>query len=175
MWQVLSLRAVSLIESHIYSFNHFIVKEVEDSVGVRVLSVTKHKTFMCFRCKFGSVMWILDPAPVTEDFEIANVWLLTIQEFIGCLLEELMKINSVDDMASSINGFRPELSWSLVLIKHRTSHLNKSPILALHDAILLRCVWSRELMSHAQCIKISVEACVLEFRDIATSDVLDLD
>ena len=87
-------------------------------------------------------MWILDPAPGTKDFEIANIWLLTSQEFIGCLLEELMKINSVDDVACSINGFRPELPWCLVLIKHRPCHLNEGSVLALHDAILLRCVWS---------------------------------
>src|SRR6266496_3634577 len=119
------MRSVSLIEPHIYSFNHFIVKEVEDSVGVRILSVTKNKTFMCFRCKFGSVMWILDAAPSSEDFEIANVWLLTSQKFIRCLLEELVKINPVDGMACGINGFRTELSWSLVLIKHRSCHLNE--------------------------------------------------
>ena len=87
-------------------------------------------------------MWILDPKPSTEDFKIANVWLLTSQEFIGCLLEELMKINSVDDVASSINGFRPKVSWSLVFIKHRACHLNEGSVLALHGAILLRCVWS---------------------------------
>ena len=42
-------------------------------------------------------------------------------------------------------------------------------------AILLSCVWSRELMCDAQCIKISVEAGVLEFCVVVTSDVLDLD
>ena len=86
-----------------------------------------------------------------------------------------MKINVVDDVASSINGFRPELPWSLVLIKHHSGHLNKSSVLALRDAILLRCIWSRELMSDAQCIKISVEADVLELCAIVTSHVLDLD
>ena len=78
-------------------------------------------------------------------------------------------------MACSINGFRPELPWSLVLIKHRLSHLNECSVLALHDAILLRCLWSGELMSDAQCIKISVEAGVLELCAVVTSDVLDLD
>ena len=86
-----------------------------------------------------------------------------------------MKINTVDDVACSINGFRLELPWNLVLIKHRPSHLNECHVLALHDAILLRCVWSRELMSDAQCIKISVEACVLELCAVVASDVLDLD
>src|SRR3989337_2555315 len=81
----------------------------------------------------------------------------------------------IDDMACSINGFGPELPWSLVLIKHRPSHLNECSVLVLHDAILLRCVWCRELMCDAQCIKISVKACVLELCAVVTSDVLDLD
>ena len=82
-----------------------------------------------------------------------------------------MKINFVNDVASSVNGFRTELSWSLILIKHRTCHLNHGSVLALHDAILLRCLWSRELMCDTQCIKLSVEAGVLEFYAVVTSDV----
>ena len=120
-------------------------------------------------------MRILDLAPSTKDFEIADVWLLTSQELIGCLLEEFMKINSVDDVASSINGFRLELSWSLLFIKHCTCHLNEGSVLALHDDVLQRCVWSKELMCDAQFIKIGVEAGILEFGAVVTSDVLDLD
>ena len=86
-----------------------------------------------------------------------------------------MKINSVDDVACSINSFEPEFSRSLVFIEHRTCHLSECSVLALHDAILLRCVWSRELMCDAQGIKISVKAGVLEFYAIVTPDVLDLD
>ena len=86
-----------------------------------------------------------------------------------------MKINTVDDVACSVNGFRPELPWSLVLIKHRSSHLNKGSVLELHDAILLRCVRSRELMSDAQSIQIKIEAGVLELSAVVTSDMLDLD
>ena len=86
-----------------------------------------------------------------------------------------MKINSVDDVASSINGFRLELSWSLLLIKHPMCHLNEGYVLALHDAILLRCVQSGELMSDSQCIQVKVEAGVLELSAVVTPDVLDLD
>ena len=99
-------------------------------------------------------MWILDPAPSTKYSKVANICLLTSYEFIGCLLQKLVKINTVDDVACSINGLRPELPWSLVLIKHRSGHLNKSSVLALRDAILLRCVRSRELMSNTQGIQI---------------------
>ena len=87
-------------------------------------------------------MWILDPAPSTKYPEVTDIWLLTNEEFIGCFLQKLVKINTVDDMACSINSFRLELSWSLVSIEHRPSHLNECSVLALYDAILLRCVRS---------------------------------
>ena len=93
---------------------------------------------MCFWCKFLSVMRILDPAPGTKYSEVTDIWLLTSMEFIGFFLQKLVKINTVDDMACSINSFRLELPWSLVLIEHRPSHLNECSVLAFHDAILLR-------------------------------------
>ena len=87
-------------------------------------------------------MWIPYPAPSTEYFEITYIWLLTSNQFIRCLLEELVKIYSVDDVACSINGFGPPLAWCLVFVKHGASHLNESHVLVLHDTILLRSVWS---------------------------------
>ena len=120
-------------------------------------------------------MWILDLAPSTKYSEVTDIWLLTSEELIGCFVQKIVKINTVDDMACSINGFRPELSWSLVFIEHRSGHLNESSVLALDDAILLRCIRSRELMCDTKCIQIEVKASVLEFSAIVTSDVLDLD
>ena len=87
-------------------------------------------------------MWILDSAPGTKYSEVTHIWLLTNEELIGCFVQKLVKINTVDDMACSINAFRPELSWSLVFIKHRPSHLNECSVLAFHDAILLQRVRS---------------------------------
>ena len=120
-------------------------------------------------------MWILDPAPSTKYSEVTDIWLLTSEEFIGSLLEEFVKIYPVDDVARSINCLNPEVTRRLVLIKHRSSHLNKSSILALCDAILLRCVRSRELMSDTHGIQVEVEAGVLELNAVVASDVFDLD
>ena len=120
-------------------------------------------------------MWILDPAPGTKYSEVTDIWLLTSEELIGCFVQKLVKLNTDDDMACSINGFRPKLSWSLVFIEHRLCHLNECSVLAFHDAILLWPVRSWELMSDAQCSKISVEAGVLEFCAIVTFDILDID
>ena len=70
---------------------------------------------------------------------------------------------------------KPEPFWSLVLIKHRSSHLNEGSVLALYNAILLRCVWGREFMSDSHCIQIKIKPGVLEFSAVITSNMLDLD
>ena len=82
-------------------------------------------------------MWVLDPAPCAKYSEVTDIWLLASKEFIGCLVEKFVKIHTVDDMACSINGFRLELSWSLVFIKHCPGHLNECSVLAFDDPILL--------------------------------------
>ena len=97
-------------------------------------------------------MGILDPAPSTKDSEVADIWLLASKELIGCFAQKLVDVNTVDDVTCSINCFRSEFSWCLVLVKHCSSHLNEFSVLALNNAILLRCVRSRKFMSDSHCI-----------------------
>ena len=120
-------------------------------------------------------MGIFDPAPSTKDSEVADIWLLASKELIGCFVQKLMDVNTVDDVTCCINSFRPELSWCLLLVEHCSSHLNEGSVLALYNAILLRCVWSRKLMSDSHCIQIKIKPGVLEFSVVITSDILDLD
>src|SRR3954466_6692019 len=129
---------------------------------------------MCFRCKFRIVIRISNPAFSTEDFEITHIGFLVSEEFIGSLPEEFLKIYSVDDVARSINCINPETIRCFVLIEHSASHLSKSPVFALHDAILLRSIKSRYLMSNPKFIKIVIETRILELSAIVTSDVLNL-
>ena len=56
-------------------------------------------------------MGILDPTSSTEDSEVADIWLLASKELIGCFVQKLMNVNTVDDVTCCINSFRPELSW----------------------------------------------------------------
>ena len=88
-------------------------------------------------------MRISNPTFSTEDFEITYIGFLISEEFIGSLLEEFVKIYSVDDVARSINCLSPETTRRFVFIKHSASHLNKSYVLALHDTILLRSIGSK--------------------------------
>ena len=79
-------------------------------------------------------MRISNPTFSTEDFEITHIGFLVSEEFIGRLLEEFVKIYSVDDVACSINCLNLETTRRFVFIKHSASHLSKSPVLALHSA-----------------------------------------
>ena len=88
-------------------------------------------------------MRISNPTFSTEDFEITHIGFLVSEEFICSLLEEFVKIYSVDDVARSINCLSLETTRRFVFIKHSASHRNKSFVLALHDAILLRSVGSK--------------------------------
>src|SRR3954470_9249930 len=85
-----------------------------------------------------------------------------------------MKIHPIDDVAGSIDCFSPPPKRCVVLSKHRSSHLDEGSVLPFDDAILLRSVWSRELMSDAHLIEVFLYAGVLEFGVVVASNMLDL-
>src|ERR1043165_2669315 len=85
-----------------------------------------------------------------------------------------MKIHPIDDVACSIDRFSPPHKRRVVFSKHRSSHLDEGPVLPFNDSILLRSVWSRELMSDAHLIEEFLYTSVLEFGAVVASDVLDL-
>ena len=89
-------------------------------------------------------MGILDPAPSTKDSEVVDIWLLASKELIGCFAQKLMDVDTVDDVTGCINSFRPVFSWCLVLAKHCSSHLDEGSVLALYNAVLVRCVYGAE-------------------------------
>ena len=85
-----------------------------------------------------------------------------------------MKIHPIDDVAGSVDCFSPPYKRCVVLSKHRSSHLDEGSVLPFNDSILLRSVWSQELMSDAHLIEEFLYARVLEFGVVVASNVLDL-
>src|SRR3954470_19568789 len=85
-----------------------------------------------------------------------------------------MKIHPIDNVARSVDCFLPPHERSVVFSKHRSSHLDEGLVLPFNDAILLRSVWSRELMSDAHLIEEFLYASVLEFGVVVALNVLDL-
>ena len=86
-----------------------------------------------------------------------------------------MKIHPIDDAAGSVDCFSLPHERSVVFSKHRSSHLDEGSVLPFNDSILLRSVWSRELMSDAHLIEELLYAGVLEFGAVVASNMLDLE
>jgi hypothetical protein len=84
-----------------------------------------------------------------------------------------VKVESVDGVASGVNHLHPKPIRCLVLIKHGPCHIQKSFVLPLHNTVLLRCLWRRELMLDALLLKKSFNLRVLELRSIVASNLLD--
>src|SRR3954467_5482095 len=85
-----------------------------------------------------------------------------------------MKVNLVNNMASSVDSFGPEPNGCLVFSKHCSGHFNKSTILSFNNTILLRCISSRKFMSEAMIIKKFFNVCIFEFSSIVIADMLQL-
>src|SRR4051812_49429488 len=108
---------------------------------------------MCLRGKFRAMIHISNETRSAKYPKIGHIRLVTSDKLMRSFLQELMKVNLVDDMASCVDGFGPEPDWCLVFIKHCSGHFNKSTILPFNNTILLRCISSREFMSEAIIIK----------------------
>ena len=93
---------------------------------------------------------------------------------VWSLAQVLVDVEAVDCMASGVDCFGPKTIQGLVLIKHGSCGFNQCPILPLHNAILLWCIWSGELMLDSFFIKIFLNIGVSEFGAIVTSNILDL-
>jgi len=93
---------------------------------------------------------------------------------VWSLAQGLVDVEAVDCMASGVDCFGPKAIRSLVLIKHSSCGFNQGSILPLHNAILLRSVWSGEFILDSLFIKKFFNICISKFRAIVTFNMLDL-
>jgi hypothetical protein len=84
-----------------------------------------------------------------------------------------VKVELVDGVASGVNRLHPKPIRCLVLIKHGPCHIQESSIFSLHNTVLLRCVWRRELMLDALLLKKSFNLRVLELRSSVACNLFD--
>jgi hypothetical protein len=131
---------------------------------------SQHTWCLCSHPDFGPLKSGCD---TPKNSKIRNVGLFTSEEFIQCFLEDLVKVETVDGVASGVNRLRPKPFRCLVLIKHGPRHIQESSILSLHNIILLRCVGRREVMLDPLLLKKSFNLRVLELRSIIAPNILD--
>src|SRR5688500_14904636 len=101
-----------------------------------------------------------------KDTKVRYIGFVTGKEFVGGLLEKVMQIEPVYGVASCVHSFRPKPLGRLELSKHRSRHVDKSPILSLYHTVLLWCVGSREIVLDAFLLKILLNLKILELRPV---------
>jgi hypothetical protein len=84
-------------------------------------------------------------------------------QLIKGLLHESSKKNTIGNMAHGVNCFSPISPRNPMLIEHRPDHLNKGPILAFNNTILLRDIGRGKLMLEAQRSTKGFKMSILEF------------
>jgi hypothetical protein len=89
-------------------------------------------------------------------------------QLIRSLLQESSKKNAIGNMAHGIDRFGPISPRSPMLIEHRLGHLNKGPILALNNTILLRDIGRGKLTLEAQGSTKGFKMSILELCAIIT-------
>jgi hypothetical protein len=109
----------------------------------------------------------------SKDSKIRDIGLVTSKRLIWCLLEKLVKIETVCGMIYHVNHLGPKPVRRFVLIKHSSCHLYKSHILSFGLLILLSSVGGQKLMLDTLFIKIIFHLSVLKLGAIVTSNSLD--
>jgi hypothetical protein len=138
------------------------------------LSHSQAKSFRYFRSKLRRFISLLKNIALTfKDSKIRDIVFVTSKKLIWCLFEKLVKIETICGMTCQVNRLGPKLVESLVLIKHGSYHLYKSPILLFDHPILLRSVGGQKLMLDTFFIKIIFHLSVLKLGVIVTSNSLD--
>jgi hypothetical protein len=101
--------------------------------------VPQEYTFITFGIKFTQIFPISKNIAFTsKSFEVLNYGLLSSPNLIGSFVGFKTQVDSIDDVASSIDNFFPKMLSMIFQVDHYSSHLLNHPVLSLYNSILLR-------------------------------------
>ena len=104
---------------------------------MRVRSITKKNTVGRPGLELVQNTLFQNEALASKYSKVAYLGWSSESQLIRSLLHESSKENAIGNMARGVDRFGPISPRSPMLIEHRPSHLNKGPILALNNTILL--------------------------------------
>jgi hypothetical protein len=118
-------------------------------IFMRVRSITKKYTIERLGLELVQITLFQDEAFAPKLLEVAYLGWSSESQLIRSLLQESSKENEIGNMAHGVDRFDPISPKSPMLIEHRPSHLNKGPILAINNTILLKDISRGKLMLEA--------------------------
>ena len=111
--------------------------KVRNTICMRVRSITKKNTIGRPGLELVQITLFQDEALASKHPKVAYLGWSSKSQLIRSLLCESSKENAIGNMAHGGDCFGPISPRSPMLIEHRPSHFNQSPIFALNNTILL--------------------------------------
>jgi hypothetical protein len=160
-----------LVEGYLASLHDLVSLKIEHTICSRMRCITKESTINRPSLKrIQLVPFLQSKAFAAKDMEVTHLGCATVHQLVTCFLLMHPEVDPVRHIARGIHHLSPIPPLSLMLIKHRPSHLAQGPVLPVHNTILGRRVQTRKLVLKTQAIAKGFKTRVSEFRAIITVD-----
>ena len=125
------------IECDLTGLHDMVSFKVKYTISSRMRSITKKYPIRGPGLRLVQITLLEHEALASKHPEMAYLGWQPKPQLIRCLLHKGSKKNAVRNMASGVDCLSPIFPRCPMLIEHRPSHLNQSPIFALNNTILL--------------------------------------
>src|SRR3990170_4069920 len=167
---LLHLGAVILIKIHVTCLLNKSRGLIEDTISMRVCSITNKYALISSSLKFRQMNTFLENETLTPEHpEVLEVGLVTGEYFIWSLVQAFAEIEPIGCMTSGVDGFGPKVVRRLELRHHGPCHIHQCPVLPLRYTILLRGVRCGILMLNPLITEKLTQGVVLELGAVVTS------
>src|SRR3990170_2721718 len=144
---LLHLGTIILIKLHVTRLLNKSRGLIEDTVSMRVCSITNKYALISSSLKFRQTNTFLENETLTPEHpEVLEVGLVAGEYLIWSLVQVFAEIEPIGCMTSGVDGFGPKVVWRFELRHHGPCHIHYSPVLPLLYTIFLRGVRCRILM-----------------------------
>ena len=136
---MLHLGAVIPVKLHVTRLLNESGGLVEDTVSMRVCSITNKYALLSCRFEFRQTNTFLENETLTTEHpEVLEVGLVAGEYLIWSLVQAFAEIDPIGCMTSGVDGFGPKVVWRLKLRHHGSCRVHQGLVLPLRYTILLR-------------------------------------
>jgi len=168
---LLHLGAIILIKLHVTRLLNESGGLVENTVSMRVCSITNKYALLSSRIKFRQANTFFENETLTTEHpEVLEVGLVAGKYFIWSLVQAFAEVEPIGCMTSGVDGFGPKVVWRLELRHHGPCRVHQRPVLPLRYTVLLRGIRCGILMLDPLITKKFIQGVVLELGAVVASN-----
>src|SRR3989337_4085258 len=139
---LLHLGAVIFIKLHVTRLLNESGGLVEDTVSMRVCSITNKYALLSSRFKFRQMNTFLENETLTTEHpKVLEVGLVAGKDLIWSLVQAFAEVEPIGSMTCGVDGFGPKVVRRFEFRHHGPYRIHQRPVLSLCDTIFLRGIW----------------------------------